>query len=350
MSTKHGGLGGQGLGALFGGNAHVAAGAAVPEKDRVQELAVADIRANRYQPRKDFDEAALEDLKASVEAYGVLQPVIVRRLPASEGEGQYELIAGERRLRAAKLAGLAKVPAIVREYSDAETSEIALIENLQREDLNPMEEARAYQSLIGSFGLTQDEISKKVGRSRSHIANFLRLQKLDEKVQDYVASGTLSMGQARPLVALESHELQRKAADYIQEHELTARGCEALVRKLAEDPTLLDAAEGENGGAQTATPAEDGTPELRATMDRLTEYFGTQVKIKRGKKKGKIEIDYYGDEDLERILELLHGGAGSTAASDAAASKGSMSPEEAEAEKQRKIEELRKFSTQGFTV
>lgn len=341
MSNKHGGLGGQGLGALFGGSAHVAAGAAVPEKDRVQELAVADIRANRYQPRTDFDEAALEDLKASVEAYGVLQPVLVRRLP--ESEGGYELIAGERRLRAAKLAGLAKVPAIVREYSDAETSEIALIENLQREDLNPMEEARAYQSLIGSFGLTQDEISKKVGRSRSHIANFLRLQKLDEKVQDYVASGTLSMGQARPLVALESHDLQRKAADYIQEHELTARGCEALVRKLAEDPTLLDAEEGENGGAQTAN-ADGGTPELRATMDRLTEYFGTQVKIKRGKKKGKIEIDYYGDEDLERILELLHGGAGSTAAS------APLSPEEAEAEKQRKIEELRKFSTPGFTV
>ena len=341
MSTKHGGLGGQGLGALFGGSAHVAAGAAVPEKDRVQELAVADIRANRYQPRKDFDEAALEDLKASVEAYGVLQPVIVRRLPASEGEGQYELIAGERRLRAAKLAGLAKVPAIVREYSDAETSEIALIENLQREDLNPMEEARAYQSLIGSFGLTQDEISKKVGRSRSHIANFLRLQKLDEKVQDYVASGTLSMGQARPLVALESHELQRKAADYIQEHELTARGCEALVRKLAEDPTLLDAAEGENGGAQTATSSDGGTPELRATMDRLTQYFGTQVKIKRGKKKGKIEIDYYGDEDLERILELLHGGADKAGARNA---------EDAEAEKQKKIEALRRVSTQGFTV
>jgi len=344
VSNKHGGLGGQGLGALFGGSAHVTAGAAVPEKDRVQELAVADIRANRYQPRTDFDEAALEDLKASVEAYGVLQPVLVRRLPESEGgEGHFELIAGERRLRAAKLAGLAKVPAIVREYSDAETSEIALIENLQREDLNPMEEARAYQSLIGSFGLTQDEISKKVGRSRSHIANFLRLQKLDEKVQDYVASGTLSMGQARPLVALESHELQRKAADYIQEHELTARGCEALVRKLAEDPTLLDVAEGENGGAQTVN-ADGGTPELRATMDRLTEYFGTQVKIKRGKKKGKIEIDYYGDEDLERILELLKGGAGSTAAS------APLSSEEAEAEKQRKIEELRKFSTQGFTV
>lgn len=340
MSAKHGGLGGKGLGAFFDQKPVLE-----PKMDRVVELPMLEIFANRFQPRKDFDEAALEELRASIAAYGVLQPILVRK--STHG---YELIAGERRWRAAKLAGLEKIPALVREYNDAETSEIALIENLQREDLNPMEEARAYQSLIGSFGLTQDEISKKVGRSRSHIANFLRLQKLDEKVQDYVASGTLSMGQARPLVALESHELQRKAADYIQEHELTARGCEALVRKLAEDPTLLDAAEGENGGAQTATPAEDGTPELRATMDRLTEYFGTQVKIKRGKKKGKIEIDYYGDEDLERILELLHGGAGSTAASDAAASKGSMSPEEAEAEKQRKIEELRKFSTQGFTV
>ena len=328
-----GGLG-KGLGALMGNTS------LTPAKDKVQEIAVAAIQANRYQPRQEFEEGALSELCDSIKAYGVLQPLLVRRLP----DGQYELIAGERRLRAAKLAGLEKVPAIVREYSDAETSEIALIENLQREDLNPMEEARAYQSLIGSFGLTQDEISKKVGRSRSHIANFLRLQKLDEKVQDYVASGTLSMGQARPLVALESHELQRKAADYIQEHELTARGCEALVRKLAEDPTILDDAAGENGETSAAAPAEDGTPELRATMDRLTQYFGTQVKIKRGKKKGKIEIDYYGDEDLERILELLHGGAGSTAAS------APLSPEEAEAENQRKIEELRKFSTQGFTV
>lgn len=337
MSNKHGGLGGQGLGALFGGNVRKPdGGASVPEKDRVQELAVADIRANRYQPRTDFDEAAMEDLKASVAAYGVLSPVLVRRLPAAEGDGQYELIAGERRLRAAKLAGLAKVPALVREYSDAETSEIALIENLQREDLNPMEEARAYQSLIGTFGLTQEDISQKVGRSRSHIANFLRLQKLDEKVQDYVASGTLSMGQARPLVALESHDLQRKAADYIQEHELTARGCEALVRKLAEDPSLLDAMDGDASTAATeATPADDGASELRAAMEHLTQYFGTQVKIHRGKKKGKIEIDYYGDEDLERILELLNGG---TPAVDT------------EAEKKRKIEELRKFSTKGFTV
>ena len=325
--AKHGGLGGQGLGALFSGGKP----ALVPDdpaaKDRVAELAVEDIRANRYQPRKDFDEAAMEDLKASVAAYGVLSPVLVRRLP----EGGYELIAGERRLRAAKLAGRATIPALVREYNDAETSEIALIENLQREDLNPMEEARAYQSLIGTFGLTQEEISTKVGRSRSHIANFLRLQKLDEKVQDYVASGTLTMGQARPLVALEDHALQRKAADYIQEHELTARGCEHLVKELQEHPTLLD--EDAATGEATSTQKEEPHAELRAAMDRLTEYFGTQVKITRGKKKGKIEIAYYDDDDLTRILELLQ-----------------KDKTDAEAEKQRKIEALRRVSTQGFPV
>ena len=321
MSAKHGGLGGKGLGAFFDQKPVLE-----PKTDRVIEIPMLDIYANRFQPRKDFDEAALEELRASIAAYGVLQPILVRK--STHG---YELIAGERRWRAAKLAGLEKIPALVREYNDAETSEIALIENLQREDLNPMEEARAYQSLIATFGYTQDMISQKVGRSRSHIANFLRLQKLDGKVQDYVASGTLSMGQARPLVTLESHDLQRKAADYIQEHELTARGCELLVKKLADDPTLLDAMD-ETPESAAPSPTDDTHAELRAAMDRLTEYFGTQVKIQRGKRKGKIVIDYYGDDDLTRILDLL------------------ATKNDATAEKQRKIEALRKVSTQGFTV
>ena len=157
------------------------------------------------------------------------------------------------------------------------------------------------------------------------------MQKLDGKVQDYVASGTLSMGQARPLVTLESHDLQRKAADYIQEHELTARGCELLVKKLADDPTLLDAMD-ETPESAAPSPTDDTHAELRAAMDRLTEYFGTQVKIQRGKRKGKIVIDYYGDDDLTRILDLL------------------ATKNDATAEKQRKIEALRKVSTQGFTV
>ena len=326
MSAKHGGLGGKGLGAFFDQKPVLE-----PKTDRVVELPMLEIFANRFQPRKDFDETALEELRASIAAYGVLQPILVRK--STHG---YELIAGERRWRAAKLAGLEKIPALVREYNDAETSEIALIENLQREDLNPMEESKAYQGLIDKFNYTQDMISQKVGRSRSHIANFLRLQKLDAKVQDYVASGTLTMGQARPLVAIEDHALQRKAADYIQEHELTARGCEQLVRKLAEDPTLLDAMDAattteEKQAIDTSTQAE-----LRAAIDRLTQYFGTQVNIQRGKKKGKIVIDYYGDDDLTRILELLHGGEKSAL--------------DVEAEKQRKIEALRKVSRQGVTV
>ena len=242
----------------------------------------------------------------------------------------YELIAGERRLRAAKLAGLKSIPALVRDYTNAETSEIALIENLQREDLNPMEEARAYQSLMETFHLTQEDVSAKVGRSRSHIANFLRLLKLDAKVQDYVTNGVLTMGQARPLVALKSKKLQLEAAEYIQAHDLTARQCEALVKKIEEDPACLR----EGPAKKSARPA-DAEAELRAAMEHLTNYFGTQVQIQRGKKKGKIVIDYYGDEDLARILELLQG-------KEAGA--------EAEAEKQRKIEALRNASTQGFTV
>ena len=198
-----------------------------PAKDRVQEIPVAKICANRYQPRQEFDESALEELKESVKRIGILQPLLVRKLPS----GSFELIAGERRLRAAKLAGLETVPAMIREYSDAQISEIALIENIQRENLNAMEEAQAYSQLMKDFGLTQEEIAVKIGRSRSHIANFLRLLKLEPQVQNYVANGTLSMGQVKPLISLEQPAWQREAAEYIQLHDLSARQCEQLVKK-----------------------------------------------------------------------------------------------------------------------
>lgn len=314
--SNRGGLGGKGLSALFGEGAKLA-----PTEGQVEKLAVGDIRANRFQPRADFDEAAMEELKASVETYGVLQPVLVRRLP----EGGYELIAGERRLRAAKLAGLKEIPALVRTYNDAETSEIALIENLQREDLGPIEEARAYARLLEDFQLTQETLAAKVGRSRSHIANFLRLLKLDEKVQDYLASGVLTMGQAKPLLALEDAALQREAADYIQEHELTARASEALVKRLLANPEVLHAQE------TAKQPPLD--VEMKDAQERLTHYFGTRVRILPGKKKNRIEIDCGGVDDLTRILDLL--------VQQAATAE----------EKQRKIEALRRVSTQGnFTV
>lgn len=204
------------------------------EQEVVKELLITDIVANKYQPRNEFNEEALEELAESINQYGLLQPVIVRKVLNG-----YELIAGERRWRAAQKNGAKTIPAIVREYSDIETTEIALIENLQRENLNAIEEAGAYQRLVNEFGLTQEELAKKIGRSRSHIANFIRLLNLPEIVQEYVSRGTLTMGQVRPLLTLESEDLQIEAAEYIIAEDLSARDAEKLVKKLMKDPQVL---------------------------------------------------------------------------------------------------------------
>ncbi len=314
MSKAHGGLG-KGLGALLKTTQMETA----PSGEKIQEIEVSAIRANRYQPRQDFDEASLEELKDSIKSYGILQPILVRKLP---GEG-YELITGERRLRAAKLAGVKAIPALVKEYNDAEISEIALIENIQREDLNAIEEARAYDHLMKEFHLTQETMAEKLGRSRSHIANTLRLLKLAPKVQDYVSSGILSMGQARPLLALENEELQCKVAETIQEQELSARQTEALVRRM-------------QSGEEDVKPRKKTVPKeqavyVRDAEEKLRQFLGTQVKILSGKKKNRIEIEFYSDEDLERILQSL--------------------TQTQEDEVQQKVETLRKVSqSQNFTV
>lgn len=317
MASKvHGGLG-KGLGALLKDTK------VTPVKDKVQELSVKEITANRHQPRREFDEAALDELRESIKQYGVLQPVLVRRLP----EKGYELIAGERRFRAAKLAGLKNIPAIVREYSDAEITEIALIENLQREDLNAIEEAKAYEHLMKDFGLTQDLLSRKVGRSRSHIANFLRLLKLQAKVQEYIANGSLSMGQAKPLLALEQETLQAEAAEYILAEELSARSVESLVKHLQQDPEYL---------RKKALPAQTAVMKEKAlfvteTEEKLKMLLGTQVYIRPGKKKSRIEIEFSSEDDLNRVIETLT----------------EKKQQVAEAKK----DALRKFSTaQKFTV
>ena len=316
MTSSKGGLG-KGLGALMG-NTHL-----TPAKDKVQEISVATIQANRYQPRQEFEETALADLTQSIQTYGVLQPIIVRRLP----QGGYELIAGERRLRAARAAGLQQIPALVREYNDAETSEIALIENIQREDLSAIEEARAYAQLMQSFQLTQDDLAHKVGRSRSHIANFLRLLKLAAPVQQMLAEGSLSMGQAKPLLAIEDAQLQQQAAIYVMDEELSARQCEALVKRLQANPDWLVQQGQEPQGKKQA----EQSVFLRDATDRLTQLLGTQAHIRSGKKKSKIEIEYYSEEDLERILAAMH--------------------PDADAIKQQKLEALRKVSlSQHFTV
>lgn len=289
--AKHGGLG-KGLSALGLDKAKVEADG----RDKVSSVAIKTIKANRYQPRLDFDEGALEELKESVKNFGVLQPLLVRKLP----EGGYELIAGERRLRAAKLAGLSEVPVIVREYNNEEVGQIALIENIQRENLNAMEEARAYERLMKEFKMTQECVASKVGRSRSHIANFLRLLKLEPQVQDYVANGTLSMGQAKPLLALEKLSLQREAAEYIQAADLSARQCEALVKKLQANPDYF-----KEKPAATQKEKQKQDIFLADAVDKLTHLFGTQVKIHPGKKKSKIEIEFYSSEDLERIMGMI---------------------------------------------
>ena len=314
-------LGGQGLGALFG-NAGVASQPTENIKDKVQEIEVEQIRPNRYQPREEFDEAALEELAESVSRYGVLQPILLRKLP-DEG---YELIAGERRLRAAKAAGLPKIPALVREFGDAEVSEIALIENLQREDLSVVEEARAYQRLIKEFGLKQEELSSRLGRSRSHIANTMRLLNLPEEIQGWLMSGVLTAGQARPLLAIEDREVQVRAADYIQEHELSARQCEELAKRLTENPADLPQQEQEE---KPEKPEADIF--IQEAAEKLKNLLGTQVQIKTGRKKSKVEIEFYSEEDLERILGLIG--------------------QHREASNQERIEKLRQFSQTGkFTV
>ena len=262
------------------------------EQGVVKELLITDIVANKYQPRNEFNEEALEELAESINQYGLLQPVIVRKVLNG-----YELIAGERRWRAAQKNGAKTIPAIVREYSDIETTEIALIENLQRENLNAIEEAGAYQRLVNEFGLTQEELAKKIGRSRSHIANFIRLLNLPEIVQEYVSRGTLTMGQVRPLLTLESEDLQIEAAEYIIAEDLSARDAEKLVKKLMKEPQVL----------QEELEEEEYKEDIFVVEaeDVLKMALGTKVKIKPGKKKSKIEIEFYSADDLERLVEVL---------------------------------------------
>ena len=272
---------------------------------RVLDLPIDALRPNPNQPRIEFDEASLRSLSDSIRRYGILQPLTVRR--TDEG---YELIAGERRLRAARKAGLEKVPALVREYNDAEISEIALIENIQRENLNIIEEAEAYAFLMQNFQLTQEMLAKKVGRSRPHIANSLRLLELAEPVQDKLVAGELLMGQARPLLALKDEALQVKAAEHILAEHLSSRQAEELVRCLLDNPAYLDA---EAGGPEDESAEAQETQEAQQdafyqdAVGRLNEYLGTKVRIRPGKKKSRIEIEFYSEDDLERLLELLEG-------------------------------------------
>ena len=255
-------------------------------REGILEVSVDLIRANEYQPRNHYDQEALAELSASVRAVGIIQPLVVRK----SGEG-YELIAGERRLRAAKLAGLAKVPVVLRNVDNQRSLEMALIENIQREDLSAIEAARAYRELMDQFKLSQEDVAQRVGKSRAAVSNTLRLLRLPDEVQFGIENGLVSEGQVRPLVSLESEARQLEIYRKILEQGLSARQVEALVRAVPLERPLPQ--------------IRFVDPNIRALEEGLSMYFGSPTSINRGKAGGKLVVDFYSDEDPQRILDLL---------------------------------------------
>ena len=251
----------------------------------VRELPISEIGSNPFQPRQHFDDEAIQELAASIRSTGVLQPVLVR----SQGDGGYQLVAGERRLRAASLAGLSRIPAVVRVVSDREMMELALIENIQRENLNPIEEARAFQTLVEKVGMTHDQLSDRVGKQRSSITNALRLLVLPAEVQDMVSRGTLSAGHARALLGLDKSGDQLAAARYVSTKGFSVRRTEGFIRRKLR--------------RMHSRPRVAQRSGLGEWETRLEQRFGTHVTITRGRKGGKVEFEYYSQEDLERLLE-----------------------------------------------
>jgi ParB family transcriptional regulator, chromosome partitioning protein len=262
----------------------------VNDDDKVIEISLSQLRPNPYQPRKTFDEDSIKELAESIKQHGVIQPIIVRTVLKG-----YEIIAGERRFRASQYCGNSTVPAVVRSFTDQQVMEIALIENLQREDLNAIEVAIAYQALIDKFKLTQEELSMKVGKSRSHIANFVRLLSLPAEIKDNVSRGTISMGHARALVGIKDERVQKELADLTVSLEWSVRELEEAIQKL-------DTKQPED---KTKPKQKKRDPYIDHLEESLRERFKTTVKIKQQKDKGKIELQYYSKQDLERLLELL---------------------------------------------
>ena len=280
-NTPHG-LG-KGLGALLGD-----AALRTDTSENLQSLPLSQVECNADQPRKRFDDAALDELADSIREHGILQPLTVRRL----GTGYYQIIAGERRWRAARLAGLTEVPAIVIEADDRKTTELALIENLQREDLDPLEEAEGYKKLMDSYQMTQEDVANRVGKSRSAVANALRLLGLCPEVRELVEAGKLSGGHARALLPLGA-TLQKKAAQEVVDGGLSVRQTEALVKKLSAKPKTKKEADAE------------AVNYAKLAASELTDKLGRGCRIVAGKKKGRIELDYYGVDDLNDLLEAL---------------------------------------------
>ncbi|MDX1805574.1 MAG: ParB/RepB/Spo0J family partition protein [Paenisporosarcina sp.] len=272
---------GKGINAIFPGES-------INQMETVEKVSVNQIKVNPFQPRKIFDETALAELSESIKEHGVLQPIILRK------KGKlFEIVVGERRFRASKAAGLREIPAVIRGFSDQQMMEIAILENLQREDLTPIEEAEAYQNLMENLSLTQEQLAFRLGKSRPHIANHIRLLSLPEVVREKISSNKISMGHGRALLGLKQKKLIPSISDKVIKESLNVRQLEALVQRM-----------NENVSRETSkTTSKDIF--IVEKESQLREYFGTTVSIKKTKNKGKIEIEFFSEDDLERILELL---------------------------------------------
>ncbi|HHW00940.1 MAG TPA: ParB/RepB/Spo0J family partition protein [Clostridiaceae bacterium] len=271
---------GRGLGALINTEEN--------REENLTELKINEIEPNINQPRKNFDDEKLVQLAESIKQHGVVQPIVVKK-----EKNTYKIVAGERRWRAARIAGLKTIPVIIKDLTDKQLMEIALIENLQREDLNPIEEAEAYENLMKEYNMTQEEISKVVGKSRSAIANSIRLLGLVKEVRDLLISGEISSGHARALLAIENEELQIKAAKEIISRGLNVRETENLVKRYLKE--------------KKEKTEKIKSEELIEIEEKFKDIFGTKVKITPNSKKGKIMIEYYSSDELERIIELIMG-------------------------------------------
>lgn len=289
---------GRGLNALLAEQKKAAPTVAQPivpdgEMERVIRVPINDIKPCPTQPRKDFDRAALEDLAVSLTANGFIQPLVAR----AAGDGKYELIAGERRWRAAKIAKLETVPVVVREATDEKMLEMALVENLQREDLNPIEEASGFALLIEAFQLTQEDAAQRIGKSRAAVANALRLLNLSEAIQGHLRQGRLSVGHAKVILGLDDAAQQTLAAERVIRQSLSVRETEELVASLQTRPGPK--------GKTKSRPGEAREVHVTALENRLTETLGTKVSFKYRGGKGSLNIKFFSDDDLERILKLL---------------------------------------------
>ncbi|MBE7021877.1 MAG: ParB/RepB/Spo0J family partition protein [Ruminococcaceae bacterium] len=277
---------GKGLGALLNTDEVIST-----KLESQTELKISRIEPNKSQPRTDFDAEKLEMLAESIKKYGILQPIVVKK----QDNGFYKIIAGERRWRAAKLAGLTKVPVTIKDYDDRETMEIALIENLQREDLNPFEEARGYRELMDLFSMTQEQVAQKMGKSRSAIANSIRLLSLGDEIKKLVLNKELTVGHVRALLATDNEEIQLIAARKVVDEGLTVRQTEAFIKTIQQEKK-----------PKQKNPVDEEMKRYLLTLEkRLSDSLGTKVRIQNKKDRGKIEIEYYNNDDFERIMKII---------------------------------------------